>query len=151
MKSTHLGLWLISKKFFKLAFKFMELFELKSDSPLHDAVGVNSLRCMMQEGVKSCRCIMQQGDVTLCCSLQQVFRSYRCKMQWWAVLVVSQLLLLHHTAESKILSLQITTGSRILLLRDAAGSRIIPPHDAVGSQFGNRESILKTLEDSLGP
>ncbi len=60
----------------------MELFELKSDSLLHDAVGVNSLCCMMQEGVKSRRCIIQQEDVTLCCSLQQVFRSYRCKMQW---------------------------------------------------------------------
>ncbi len=39
IKSTHLGPWCISSVFFKFGFKFLELLQLKFDSPLHTVAG----------------------------------------------------------------------------------------------------------------
>ncbi len=104
------------KFFSKLGFKFVELLQLKFDSPLHHtagsqisplhyATGVRFRRCISQRGVKSSHCIFQRRGVTPCCIL------------YWRIRF----------------SAQNAAGSQFLPLHDAAGIQILPLHDAAGS------------------
>ncbi len=111
--------------------------------------------------VKSSRCSLQGGDLlhAACCSgesdltLQnaarsqilllhhkQGVRSYRCKMQRGVIGKIPGTISPLHNAAVRF----------HLPLKDAVDSQIFLLHDAAGSQFGNGESSLNTLEDSLG-
>ncbi len=151
----------------------MEFFELKVDSPLHDAKGTQvkefcrNLPTVFCSGemrppaascsgesdlIRSYRCNMQRGAKYYCYIMQRGIKSYYRKMQRGVKgKIPGNIYLLHDAAVRFNSPLHDAAESQILPPQDAVGSQILTPHDTAGSQFGSGESSLKTLEDSLDP
>ncbi len=109
IKSTHRAPWFISY-FFLFAFKFVELFELKFDSPLHDAAGsqISPLQCAAGSQILPLHFAAGSQISPLQCAAG------------------SQILPMHFAAGSQISPVHDASGRQIFMLHYAAGSQISP-------------------------